>query len=95
VAFVVTAAFTAPAPASADSFVCYCSGPLQQTGTFSECASTCADATAGVQLDAYAAAGCDMCCFHPEITCTQLGDGSYQATGYAYYICAGGGGSNF
>jgi len=96
IAFVVTAALAAPSSrANADSFVCFCSGTLQQTGTFTECGSTCNEAKAGVQLDAYGSVGCEMCCFHPEITCTQLGDGSWQATGSAYYICSGGGGSNF
>ena len=80
------------APARSDSFVCFCSGTLQTTPSFTESGASCWEAEAGVSLDSSASVPCDACCYHPEVSCTQQGDGSWEATGYAYYICAGGGG---
>jgi hypothetical protein len=90
VLFVAALASTA-ATAWSDSFVCFCGGTLQRTSSFTESGASCWEAEAGVSIDTSAAVPCDACCFHPEISCTQQGDGSWQATGFAYYICAGGG----
>lgn len=88
VLFVAALAATA-APARSASFGPPCGGTLQRTPTFTECGASCGEASTSVSLDLSASVPCDnTSTYLPEVSCTQQSDGSWQATGFAYYACS-------